>query len=152
MRQLRRKEQPSHHRQPGRAQRRRCSCLIATATVLELPPIGSSPAPTSCLCTGRNGSAQVALSLVVWSGAVTYPPQRRRIASLERNFGGDALAYSLTTGSNPPQNIRLLSNGISMSASESASIFWLAASRVALSGYSIQLKTTVSSSFAWTAL
>ena len=40
-------------------------CLIATATVLELPPIGSSHAPTSCLCTGRNGSGQVALPLVV---------------------------------------------------------------------------------------
>jgi hypothetical protein len=40
-------------------------CLIATATVLELPPIGSSHAPTSCPCTGRNGSGQVALPLVV---------------------------------------------------------------------------------------
>jgi hypothetical protein len=44
----------------------RCSsCLIATATVLELPPIGSSHAPTSCLCTRRNRSGQVALPLVV---------------------------------------------------------------------------------------
>jgi hypothetical protein len=46
---------------------------------------------------------------------------------------GDALTHSLTTGSNPPQNIRLLSNGISMSASESEAIFSLAAS-----GYSIR--------------
>ena len=44
----------------------RCwSCLIATARVLELPSIGSSHAPKSCLCSGRNGSGQVALPLVV---------------------------------------------------------------------------------------
>jgi hypothetical protein len=87
----------------------------------------------------------------------TAPPGRpeqlhvapmRRIAWVEGLRRGDALAYSLTTGSNPPQNIRLLSNGISISVSESAAIFSLAASRVALSGYSIQLKTTVSSSLA----
>ena len=40
-------------------------CLISRATVLELPAIGSSHAPTSCLCTGRNGSGHVALPLVV---------------------------------------------------------------------------------------
>ena len=49
-------------------------------------------------------------------------------------------AYSLTTCSKPPQNIRLLSKGISMFMSVSASIFSFAASRVALSGYSTQLK------------
>ena len=43
-----------------------CSvCLVATATVLELRRIGSSPAPTSCLCTGRKGSGQVTLPLIV---------------------------------------------------------------------------------------
>ena len=35
-------------------------CLLATATVLEFPPIGSSHAPTSCLCSGRNGSGHMA--------------------------------------------------------------------------------------------
>ena len=45
--------------------RDRSLCLIATATVLELPRIGSSHAPTSCLCTGRNEPGQVALPLVV---------------------------------------------------------------------------------------
>jgi hypothetical protein len=40
-------------------------CLKATATVLDLHPIGSSRAPTSCRCTGRNGSGQVALPRVV---------------------------------------------------------------------------------------
>jgi len=42
-----------------------CVCLLATATVLELPPIGSSHAPALCLCTGRNGCGEVALLLVV---------------------------------------------------------------------------------------
>ena len=57
--------------------------------------------------------------------------------------------YSSNTGWKPPQNIRLPSKGISISIiSESAAIFSFAASRVALSGYSIQLKMTVSSSFA----
>jgi hypothetical protein len=46
-----------------------CSCLIATATVLELPPIGSSHAPTSCLCTRCKESGQVALLLVVQRGS-----------------------------------------------------------------------------------
>jgi hypothetical protein len=49
------------------AGRRACICLIATATAPELPPIGSSHAPTSCLCTGCNGPDQVALLLVVRS-------------------------------------------------------------------------------------
>jgi hypothetical protein len=47
-----------------------CYCLVATATVLELPPIGSSYPLTSCLCTGRNGSGQVALPFVVVSTRV----------------------------------------------------------------------------------
>ena len=34
------------------------SCLMATAAVLELPPIGSSHAQTSCLYTGRHRSGQ----------------------------------------------------------------------------------------------
>ena len=38
------------------------------ATVLELRPIGSSHAPTSCLCIGCNGSGHVARPLVVLSG------------------------------------------------------------------------------------
>jgi hypothetical protein len=42
-------------------------CLGATATVRGLPPIGSSDAPTSCLCIVRNGSGQVAPPLVVLS-------------------------------------------------------------------------------------
>jgi hypothetical protein len=36
-------------------------CLKATAMVLDLHPIGSSRAPSLCLCTGRNASGQVAL-------------------------------------------------------------------------------------------
>ena len=38
-----------------------------TATVLELPPIGSAHTPPSCLCTGCHGSGQAALLLVVRS-------------------------------------------------------------------------------------
>jgi hypothetical protein len=58
-------------------------------------------------------------------------------------------AYASTTGWKPPQNIRLPSKGISHCIdSASAVIFSLAASRVSLSGYSIQLKMTVSSSLA----
>jgi hypothetical protein len=49
--------------------------LVATATVLELPPIGSSHAPTSCLCTGCIASVHVALLLVVRS---ERPPPRRQ--------------------------------------------------------------------------
>jgi hypothetical protein len=61
--------------------------------------------------------------------------------------------YSFIICSKPPQNIRLPSNGICILAiSVSSLIFLLAASRVALSGYSIQLKIGVSSSFAWVAL
>jgi hypothetical protein len=41
---------------PASSRQRRCSSSL---------PIGSSHAPTSCLCTGRNGSDQVALPLVV---------------------------------------------------------------------------------------
>jgi hypothetical protein len=41
------------------------SCLAAKATVLELPPIGSSHAPMSGPRTGYNGSGQVALLFVV---------------------------------------------------------------------------------------
>jgi hypothetical protein len=40
-------------------------CLVATATVLELPSGRSSHASTSWLCTGRNASGQVTLPLVV---------------------------------------------------------------------------------------
>jgi hypothetical protein len=47
-----------------------CICLIATATVLELPPIASSHARTWCLCTGCNGSGQVTLLLVVRTGGL----------------------------------------------------------------------------------
>ena len=38
-----------------------------TGVALDLHPIGCSRAPTSCLCTGRNGSGQVALPRVVAS-------------------------------------------------------------------------------------
>jgi hypothetical protein len=39
-----------------------CSlCLVAAATVLELRPIGSLQAPTSCLCTGCHRPDEVAL-------------------------------------------------------------------------------------------
>jgi hypothetical protein len=61
---------PWRHFEHRRSSRRGAGyriCLVAIATVLELPPIGSSHAPTSCLCTGRNGSGQVALPLVVRS-------------------------------------------------------------------------------------
>ena len=42
--------------------------LVATAPVLELPPIGGSLARTSCLCSGCDRSGRVALLLVVQSG------------------------------------------------------------------------------------
>src|SRR4051794_38686257 len=45
--------------------RRWSSCLIAPAMALDLYPIGSSRAPSLCLCTGRNASDQVALPWVV---------------------------------------------------------------------------------------
>jgi hypothetical protein len=60
------------------------------------------------------------------------------------NGGHHARVYSSNTGWKPPQNIRPPSKGISICAAwGSALILSLAASRVALSGYSIQLKTTV---------
>ena len=46
---------------------RTAAASIATATVLELPPIGSPHAPKSCLRTGRQGSGRVALLFVVRS-------------------------------------------------------------------------------------
>lgn len=59
---------------------------------------------------------------------------------------------SSTTGANPPKIIRLPSNGIKFffglnrsSVFMSPSILRIATSRVALSGHSIQEKTTVSS-------
>jgi hypothetical protein len=53
----------------------RCFCLKATAMVLDLHPIGSSSAPSLCLCTGRNASGQVALPWVVAKRA----PRRHRL-------------------------------------------------------------------------
>ncbi len=53
----------------------RSSCLKATAMVLDLHPIGSSRAPSLCLCTGRNASGQVALPWVVAKRA----PRRHRL-------------------------------------------------------------------------
>ena len=50
-------------------------CLKATAMVLDLHPIGSSRAPSLCLCTGRNASGQVALPWVVAKRA----PRRHRL-------------------------------------------------------------------------
>ena len=43
----------------------RSSCLVAIATVPELPPMASSQAPTSCLFIGCDGFGRVALLLVV---------------------------------------------------------------------------------------
>ena len=54
---------------------RQCCCLNATAMVLDLHPIGSSRAPSLCLCTGRNASGQVALPWVVAKRA----PRRHRL-------------------------------------------------------------------------
>ena len=60
----------------ARVCRRRCSfCLKATAMVLDLHPIGSSSAPSLCLCTGRNASGQVVLPWVVAKRA----PRRHRL-------------------------------------------------------------------------
>jgi hypothetical protein len=67
-----------HFDVPDTPHRARHKCLIATATVLELPLIGSSHAPTSCLCTGRNGSGQVALPLVVLLESVGLDHRRAR--------------------------------------------------------------------------
>jgi hypothetical protein len=46
-------------------------CLVATATVLGIPRIGSAQAPMSCLCTGHDGSGPVALPVRrrVWAPA-----------------------------------------------------------------------------------
>ncbi len=46
--------------------------------VLDLHPIGSSSAPSLCLCTGRNASGQVALPWVVAKRA----PRRHRLRTL----------------------------------------------------------------------
>jgi hypothetical protein len=64
-----------HRSSRARLCRRYCSCLKATAMVLDLHPIGSSRAPSLCLCTGRNASGQVALPWVVAKRA----PRRHRL-------------------------------------------------------------------------
>src|SRR5688500_16877009 len=50
--------------------------------MLELPPIGSSHAPTSCLCTGGNGSGHVALLLVVQCRHAVAAPAGSRSATI----------------------------------------------------------------------
>jgi hypothetical protein len=52
------------------------SCLVATATVLELRPIGRSHAPTSCLCTGRKGPAKWRFPFVHGDSAAGLSPRR----------------------------------------------------------------------------
>ena len=47
-----------------------CFCLVATATVLELPPMASSQTVTSCLCTGCHVSGR--------SGASVGRPEQPR--------------------------------------------------------------------------
>lgn len=47
----------------GRHARRCRSCLVATATVLELPPMASSQTATSCLCTGCDASGRSGASV-----------------------------------------------------------------------------------------
>jgi len=42
-------------------------CIEGDSEVLDLHPIGGSRAASSCLCTGRNASGQVALPWVVAS-------------------------------------------------------------------------------------
>jgi hypothetical protein len=58
-------------RTPGSAQSRDqalASTSLRERQCLELLPIGSAHASTSCLCTGRDGSGQVAIPVVVPSG------------------------------------------------------------------------------------
>ena len=57
-------------RAPGRPQRRR-SRLVATATVLELPPMASPQTAASCLRIGCHGRGGLALPLVVLSESKT---------------------------------------------------------------------------------
>ena len=75
---------------------RRCRfCLIAAATVLGLASIGSSHAPTWCLCTGSSASGQLALPLVVPerqpSGSVPgrpHPVEERQRCPVRRSPNG----------------------------------------------------------------
>ena len=93
--------------------------------------------------SGRRSSSSCRPNRLAW------PQPKQRSWWLRRSLTPVMGAYSSRTGTKPPKNIRLASKGISISAaSGSFAIFSLAASRVALSGYSIQLKTTVSSSLA----
>jgi hypothetical protein len=86
------------HRRGGRSRGRvaaappsttRCrSCLVATATVLELPPMASSQTAMSCLCIGYHASgrsgASVGRPLRAWRGVQSdacYAPPKAGAAS-----------------------------------------------------------------------
>jgi hypothetical protein len=67
-----------HRGHLGEPRPRRCICLIATATAPQLLSIGSLHAPMSYLCTGRNGSGQVALPLMPFPVVSGARPQAAR--------------------------------------------------------------------------
>jgi hypothetical protein len=91
----------------------RCrACLVATATVFELAPIGSSHAPTSCVCTGRDGSGQVALPLVVQSDRPSFgrrPEQDKRFPGV-RSIEPSA-AETGTRGAHPMSRLARADGG-----------------------------------------
>ena len=61
-------------------------CLVATAAVLELAPMASSHASTSCLCTECDGLGRVALLLIVEAiaGGASAETLARRVGSRSR--------------------------------------------------------------------
>ena len=86
--------------------RRRCSFYLkATAMVLGLHPIGSSRAPSLCLCTGRNASGQAALPWVVGSATRSLGGPKpalirgRVFSAWSRTWSG---ARRLETSGSPP--------------------------------------------------
>ena len=71
-------------------------CLIATATLPVLPPIGSSHAPTSRLCAGRNESGQVALRLLVRGDRATRLAQTLALHRRHHEVWGPAPHSGIT--------------------------------------------------------
>jgi DNA-directed RNA polymerase specialized sigma24 family protein len=81
---------------PRAVRRDCCSCLVATAAVLEFPPMASSHAPTSCLCIGCDGFGRVALLLVVLSRRLGCPSGDARIRTTSISPGRRLLERSDT--------------------------------------------------------
>src|SRR5919106_3239036 len=110
-----------------------CFCLIAAATVLGLASIGSSHAPTWCLCTGLHGSGQLALPLVVPerqpSGSVPgrpHPVEERQRCPVRRSADSSGQCNSSSAissvGFAKPGRLRGRSLSSSATVSRSATV------------------------------